>query len=102
MIEWLPQSLLELITHKNGWDNILSLDRIAGNVDKPRVQILHGDQDEVCPYHMGETLGEQVKRLDFPYSSSAFKRAEGVGHNNVFDAPVYLKWLKRALNATLD
>lgn len=101
VLRYVPPGLLKFLTQRHDWDNNAALQRLAGP-KAPRVDIIHGRNDEICPHHMGEKLGELLTELDFPTAAEAFVSVEGVGHNDILGQDAYRSWLGQALATNLE
>jgi len=84
-----PVWLIAKLTSRNPWDNVAALAKLAEADVPPRVDIIHGTEDEIVPFRMGKSLSSHAKDLGLEVT---FKRVKG-DHNSFIGQQSFGKWL---------
>jgi predicted esterase len=77
-----------LIAPRNRWDNKRAINEIASRLKlsggATRMIIIHGNEDEICPYNHGQELASLAQSLK-PFIQSMFVTIPGGDHNAVIE-----------------
>jgi len=91
-----------LVAPRNRWDNFRAIDEIGQQLRKKQdwmqVVIIHGDDDEVCPYKQGLEVYAKLQEYQ-PFVKSKFVRIYGGDHNGIIE--VGLDQIQQAMRAKL-
>lgn len=85
-----PDSWIAALTSRHAWDNLEAAVRLAGDL-APRIDILHGTEDEIVPYEMGQQLFNQLKASSINVTFEDTR----AGHNNLLGLKAYRSWMKK-------
>lgn len=96
VLKFVPKELIGWLAARNHWDNMAASEQLARSGAAgaaPRVDIVHGDQDEMVPLAMGERLWHHIRSLGMQVS---FQKVSAK-HNDVLGTEDFRSWLKDGL-----
>jgi predicted alpha/beta hydrolase family esterase len=95
-------SLDTLIAPRNRWHNIEAVEELAQRMRREQRTanfiVIHGDNDEICPYHQGEEVYNKALQFKSTYKTQ-FIPVQGGDHNGIMEMASNL--IIRAMKARL-
>ncbi|CAK0841119.1 unnamed protein product, partial [Prorocentrum cordatum] len=95
ILKIVPTWLIATLTSRNAWDNMAEVSHLARNPAKaPRVDVIHGTRDEICPQDHGVALEGRMKSLQL---ASTFRSVKA-GHNDILGTKAFAEWLEKKVH----
>lgn len=96
-LKFVPVSLIALLSSRNAWDNLGTVERLAASPTRPRIDIIHGTRDSIVPHKFGQDLSEHCTAVGL---QTTFKSV-AADHNDLLSHPDFEEWLHQALTNEL-